>query len=125
MKYRAVFGMMTGILLILSSLAHAFLGWPPIKSALTSFNVDQGLIGAITIGWYFGSVAMFVFGIIVFNNGLKVFRGDTVTRGTLYVIAIAYIIFGLAAFIVRDYNPHFLFFIAIGSLVGIYAFLVR
>ena len=58
----ALFG--TGALLISSSFAHAFLGWPAIRQALVASNVDPGLVQGIGVGWLYGSAAMLTFGVL-------------------------------------------------------------
>ena len=121
MKTKASFGIIIGILLFLSSLAHAFLGWPNLYVELTSTHVSDKIIGALAIGWYFGSVAMATFGIIVLLAGHKMLKGNPFSSAPIYIISFAYFLFGFVAFIARDFNPHFLFFIVMGILVGLFA----
>jgi hypothetical protein len=99
---------LVGSLLLLSSPAHAFLGWPPIRDRLAQGGVAGDLIAAIAIGWYFGSVAMAAFGVIVFLTWLEQRGKATVGRFVAGTVAVAYLSFGAAAYLSRSYNPHFL-----------------
>ena len=54
MKGKAVAAVLGGSLLILSSAAHAFLGWPAISAALKETNATAELTTDLTIGWLFG-----------------------------------------------------------------------
>lgn len=125
MKGTAILGIAAGAVLVLSALAHAFLGWPALHPALAASGVDESLIGAIAVGWYFGSVAMAVFGLIVLVMAVKLLRGRTVDMAPVAVMALGYLGFGLAAFLARDLNPHFLLFIGTGLLLGAFAFVGR
>jgi len=125
MKARAGIGIAAGALLALSSLAHAFLGWPALRPALQAAQVDERLIGALAVGWYFGSVAMLVFGVIVLQAALRAARGHQVETAPVRAIAVAYVLFGLTAFVCRGLNPHFLFFVACGALVAVFGYWKR
>lgn len=115
-------GFAGGALLVLSSLAHAFLGWPPFRAALRAADVDARLAGALAVGWYFGSVAMLTFGVIVLRAAWKLSEDAESARGPVKPIAIAYLLFGFSAFLMRDFNPHFLVFILTGSLLAGFAY---
>src|SRR6185503_18768864 len=106
-----------GMLLVLSSLAHGFLGWPPLRNALQQVDADADLIETVQVGWLFGSVAMFAFGLIVIARAVQLSRGKGAERAPALVIGICYVTFGLVAFIGTGRNPHFLGFILIGALV--------
>ena len=62
---RKAIGILAGVLLVLSALAHAFLGWPAMLAGLTEAGAGDDLTGALAVGWYFGSMAMFVFGLMM------------------------------------------------------------
>jgi len=117
LKTRAVIAWIAGILLVASSLAHAFLGWPPLRNALQQANADADLLETVKVGWLFGSVAMFAFGLIVLSRAVQLSRGRQGDRAPALVIGICYVTFGLIAFIGTGRNPHFLGFILIGALV--------
>lgn len=118
MKARAVLGMAAGALLTLSSIAHAFLGWPALRPALDAAEVAPEVVGALAVGWYFGSLSMLVFGIIVLWTAVQVARRGDAPTGPALAIAVAYLAFGLVTYLTRDFNPHFLLFVVTGALVG-------
>ena len=121
MKKRGVLGLAAGTLLLLSGLAHAFLGWPMFDSALRAANVDARLVSGLAAGWYFGSVAMLAFGVIVTHAGVCALRGRRPAAVAVAVIAIACVLFGLTAFCALDWNKHFLGFVLIGAMAGTFA----
>ncbi len=116
-KVRTMLGILSGALLILSALAHALLGWPAMSAALVEVGAGEDLSGALAVGWYFGSMAMLVFGLIVL--GITIRRRDP--RAVRF-IALGYLAFGLTAWLARDLSPHFLLFIATGMLLALFSF---
>lgn len=118
MKIRAGAGLAGGWLLVLSSAAHAFLGWPAIHAAIKQTNANEELTTDVTIGWLFGSVAMLAFGLIVLWFGLRLWRGQNVDSRPVMIIAVCYFGFGLAAFFWTRFNQHFIGFMVIGLLVS-------
>lgn len=122
-KGRSIVGLAGGALLVVSSLAHAFFGWPAMSAALETAGVaDEGLLGALAAGWHFGSVAMMIFGVIVLSSAAGTLRGKPAATSPVLVIALGYLLFGVAAYWWRNFNPHFLAFIATGVILGIFAF---
>jgi len=116
---RALLVMVAGAVMLLSAGAHAGLGWPVMKSALRDAGAPADLTGALAAGWLFGSVAMAVFGIITLMCGARLKRADRSGVAVIMVIAAGYLLFGLAAFITHDFNPHFLLFVVTGLLAGL------
>ena len=125
MKSQALFGMTIGILVILSSFAHAFLGWPAMHDVLQTTNTNSDLIGAMSVGWHFGSVAMFTFGCIILFTAVEVWQEKNVQRGYIFIISLAYLLFGSVVFVVRNYNTHFLLFVITGVLTGLFALRIK
>jgi hypothetical protein len=121
-RTRALLGLLGGLLLLASSLAHAGLGWPAMRAALEAAGAPPELRGGLAVGWLFGSVAMAAFGVIVVSIALAALRGSRASRLPAAVIGIAYASFGAWAFLARGGNPHFLGFVAIGALVAVLAF---
>ncbi len=117
-KTRAILGLLAGLLLIASAGGHAFLGWPPFRTLLEQAGVDADAVAALSVGWYFGSVAMLAFGAIVLLAAVQAMRGERAANGSLWIIAAAYAGFGLTVYVLRDFNPHFLLFVVTGLLVG-------
>jgi len=116
---RAYIVIAAGLIMVLSSAAHAFLGWPALTMELAKSGVAEDLSGALSLGWYFGSVSMLAFGIITVSFGLRFKRGDRSGAAAIAVIAAGYSLFGALAIVMRGFNPHFLLFIATGLLAGL------
>jgi hypothetical protein len=104
-----------GLLLVLSSAAHAGLGWPLMASELAKTSAPPDLTSGLAVGWYFGSVAMLAFGVIALVAGFS----GVPARGSIFwaslAVGVAYGGFGLATYAVRR-DTHFLGFVAIGTL---------
>ena len=114
---RKAIGILAGTALVLSAVAHAFLGWPAMSGALDNIGAGDSLTGALAAGWYYGSMAMLVFGLVVLQIAIR--DGDACP---VRFIALGYLVFGLAAWLARDLNPHFLLFVAIGALLALFGF---
>jgi hypothetical protein len=117
----AIFGFVIAMLILASALAHALLGWPAMETSLAAQSIDRDLLGALAVGWYFGSASMLAFSFIVAVQALRRFKGASLDIGTLSSIAAVYVLFGTAAFILRSFNPHFLLFVVTGILVAAFA----
>jgi hypothetical protein len=119
----AFLGLSVALLLLASAGAHAFLGWPPFRQLLDVGNIDSKVIAGLAVGWYFGSASMLGFAGVVFHQALRRLKGVPVQPGALWVISLMYIVFGTSAYLLRDFNSHFLLFILTGVLVGLFNFL--
>lgn len=117
-------GTLGGLLLVISSGAHAFLGWPPLGRDLSAGGIEAGVVRAVSTGWYFGSVAMLALGLLVLWMVGRARRGLAGGTGGAWIIAAAYGGFGAVAFVAQDLNPHFILFIVNGLLIGGFAALV-
>ena len=114
-----------GILLVASAGAHAFAGWPPQRDMLVQAGTDAELVAGLTLGWYFGSVAMLAFGVVVLRDAWLLKRNPAHAPGAAAIIGVGYLAFGMRALFYRGFNPHFLGFVAIGLVIGIPALLGR
>ena len=52
-----------GFLILLSAVPHAFFGWPSFALKLRNAGLADDVITGLSIGWYFGSVAMVSMGL--------------------------------------------------------------
>jgi hypothetical protein len=50
-------------LVLLSSFGHAWPGWTQLRQALRP-AIDADLLGAVGMGWHFGSISMATFGLL-------------------------------------------------------------
>ena len=64
-------------------------------------------------------------GLIVLTCAVKVFRGDAVSLAPAVWIGLAYVLFGSVAFVMEGMDPHFIGFIVIGLLLGVFGRPVR
>jgi hypothetical protein len=113
-----------GVLIALQSIPHAFLGWPAFEPALRSAGVDPELVGGLSVGWYFGSVAMLVLGVVVLLAFRALPSGAPVAWQVACAVGVGYLAFGLGAFLYRS-NPHFLGFMLPGAALAAAAFTAR
>jgi len=116
-KFRAILGLLAGIIMVLSSAAHSFLGWKQFQSALEGLQAPPDLIFGLAIGWYFGGIAIFTFGCIAIAVCASFLRGRAVSLLPTALIAIAYTVFGIGALAVSR-NPFFFIFIVPGLMLA-------
>ncbi len=121
MRTRAILGIVLGALVFASGFAHAFLGWPPLGEALAQAGLDSDTSRALRVGWNFGSAAMFAFGLIVAGNGMALLRGGDPPAAPVWIVAAAFFFFGLGAFLRASRSAHFVAFMVIGVLAGLFA----
>lgn len=114
----------TGLLLVASALAHAFLGWPAIRQALGEAGVDPELVLGVGVGWLYGSAAMLTFGVLTLASWRAVSRGHATAARVMWPIAALYLLFGAGAYLNTSFEPHFLGFIALGALAAFAAYAV-
>lgn len=118
-----ILGVAVTLLILASAWAHGLIGWPTMQQSIGGGNVHPDVVGALAIGWYFGSASMLAFGLIVGLQAIRRLKHLPVDLGSLWVIAIVYLSFGAAAFVLRNLNPHFLIFVVTGVLTATFAFL--
>jgi hypothetical protein len=116
---RAALLTVAGLVMLLSAAAHGMLGWPAMSQGLADAGAPADLAGGLAAGWYWGSVAMIAFGLIVLAAALRVRRGDPSLNAPVLMIAVCYVMFGLAAFVARHNEPFFFLFVATGLLAGL------
>ena len=114
-KARNILGVITGIILVLSSAAHSFVGWPSMREKLLAFHTPPDLITGLAIGWNFAGFAIFVFGALVLLTFIPRLRGMYRPLTTARVIGYSCTIAGGAAYsVARD-----MFFINIFLVPGL------
>ena len=118
-RARATLGLISGVILLLSSAAHSLLGWKQLRSELESARIPSDLVFSVAIGWHFGGVAMLAFGCLVIWLFVKRLKGVTTPSFPALVVALAYLAFGTWAFILSKLNPFFFVFIVPGVLLAL------
>lgn len=99
----------------LCSLPHALGAWPHSREGLVAVGADPHLIGAIGSAWAFGTVMMLASAAIVGAQVWRAWRDEPLHVATLWPLGLAWAGYGLAAFALRDFNSHYLAFVACGA----------
>jgi hypothetical protein len=100
----------------LAGLSSWLIGVPHLREDMLEINVRPTLLGAVSLGLYFGTLAMFAFAALVFLAALKSAQGGVMARLPLWIIATAYIAFGILAF-AWTRSHHTLGYVLIGGLI--------
>jgi len=115
-RVRIVIGLIGAVLMLLSSVAHSFLGWPAQRRLLEELHAPPSTVRGLLIAWHFGGVAILAFGLIAALSFVQVLRGRTPHMRATLIAGVAYVGFGIYAwFMTRD--PFSLVFIVPGLLV--------
>lgn len=117
MRTRAIAAFAAGTLLLLSALAHGVLGWPELRTELQSVGTPADLTGGLWAGWIFGSFAMAVFGVIVLDTAIRLWRGTAVALLPVAAIACGYLAFGVAALAYLPPSPPLVSFVVVGLIL--------
>jgi O-antigen/teichoic acid export membrane protein len=107
-----------GILMLLASVAHGLLGWPALRAELVNEHASPELISGLAAGWLWGSACMLTFGAIVTISGVQMRRGNNSGALAARAIALCFLAFGLLAFVLEGFDPHFLIFVVLGLLAA-------
>jgi len=107
-----------GILMVLASLAHGLLGWPAVRAELVNEHANPDLISGLAAGWLWGSFCMLTFGAIVTISGVQMRRGNNSGALAVRAISACFLAFGLLAFVLEGFDPHFLIFVVLGLLAA-------
>jgi hypothetical protein len=118
-RVRDVLGLIAGTILVLSSGAHSFLGWPALRAALVAARAPDDLIRGLAIGWHFGGASMLAFGVMVLAIFLGRLRGSELATWPAAVVAILYVAFGVAALVASNFELFFLIFVVPGSMLAV------
>jgi hypothetical protein len=116
-RLRAGLGIVAGVLLLLSSAAHSFLGWAGLGKELVAAGVPPGLVFGVKVGWQFGGACMLAFAVIVLATFVGRLRGCSTSAVPALVIGVTELAFGIWALVASDFQPFFLVFIVPGILL--------
>jgi hypothetical protein len=121
-RARLILGVVAGIALLASSVAHTWLGWKSLAERLARTNVPPDLQAGLHIGWAFGGACMVILGIIVIATFLGRLRGAAPPLLPVVVIAAGYMAFGAWSIAASGGDLFFLgVFVVPGALLGIAA----
>ena len=114
-KARNILGVISGVILILSSGAHSFLGWKAMHEQLAAIDAPEELVTGLAIGWNFAGFAIFIFGVLLLLTFIPRLRGLYASLTTARVIGWAYLASGGVAYAVS----RMMFFISVFVVPGI------
>jgi hypothetical protein len=121
-RARLILGIVAGVMLLASSVAHTWLGWKSLAERLATTNVPPDLQAGLHIGWAFGGAAMVILGVIVIATFAARLRGARPPLLPVAVIAVVYMAFGAWAISASGGDLFFLgVFVVPGALLGIAA----
>jgi hypothetical protein len=121
-RARLILGVIAGVMLLASSVAHTWLGWKSLAEQLARTNVPPALQSGLHIGWAFGGACMVILGIIVVATFVGRLRGQAPPLLPIAVIAVVYMAFGAWAIAASGGDLFFLgVFVIPGALLGIAA----
>ena len=118
-KARHILGILTGVLLVLSSGAHSFLGWRAMTEQLAAVGAPDDLVTGLAIGWHFAGMSIFLFGVMVIMTFVARLRGLPASLAIPRLIAIGYTVFGLGAYKASGNNFFMTVFVVPGVLTSL------
>lgn len=119
---RRVLGIVVGVLIVLSAVAHSLIGGEAMRANLTAAHLPEDLLRGTLAGWHFGGAAMLAFGAIVLATFSRARGAREIELGPVRIVALAYLLFGAAGLVVSGFDPFFLVFFAPGALLALAAF---
>ncbi|HEV8397022.1 MAG TPA: hypothetical protein VGQ37_22225 [Vicinamibacterales bacterium] len=121
-RARLILGILAGVILLASSVAHTWLGSKSLAEQLSHTNVPPDLQASLHIGWVFGGAAMVILGIITVATFVGRLRGAKPPLLPVAVTAVIYMAFGAWAIAESGGDLFFLgVFVIPGALLGIAA----
>lgn len=114
---KPLIGLFAALFLVLSSGAHGLLGWPTMMQEIAKTNAPPDLVRGLRVGWLFGSACMAIFGIVLTRHFLRRRRGQNDDTVPVQLIASGYLLFGVWALVVSDFDPFYSVFIVPGLLL--------
>lgn len=120
-RTRSILGILAGVLMIASAVAHSLLGWPQLRAGLAQSQVPGDLVQGLAIGWHFGAAAMVTFAAIVLWVFFRRLQARAAPLAPPSIISAAYLAFGAGALAVTG-DPFFLVFIVPGLLLAAASF---
>jgi hypothetical protein len=121
-RARLFLGILAGVILLASSVAHTWLGWNSLAERLARTNVPPDLQAGLHIGWTFGGAAMVILGFVAVTTFVDRLRGGRAPLSQVIAIAIVYMAFGAWAIAESGGDLFFLgVFVIPGAMLGIAA----
>ncbi len=126
MFWLKICGWILASLLVASSFAHSLGGWPALRTGLEQAGVARGseVWNDAGAGWIFGSICMFVFGVIFASTTWSVGKGR-VNVVPIAAIGIGYLAFGIGGCLLIHVGGHIIAFAILGLILLIWAIAAR
>ena len=110
---------MAAVLMGFAAAVNAVVAVPHLRADMVEIHVRPTLLGAVSLGLYFSTFAMFGFAVVVLAAAFGASRGAAPARPRLAIVAAVYIAFGLGAFFLWRGSAHTLGYLLIGVLIGV------
>jgi hypothetical protein len=121
-RARLILGIIAGLVLLASSVAHTWLGWKRVAERFAHTNVPPDLQASLRIGWTFGGACMVILAFVTITTFVDRLRGGKAPLSHVIAIAIVYMAFGAWAMAESGGDLFFLgVFVIPGALLGIAA----
>ena len=118
---RAALLLMAALLMGFAAYANAVISVPHLQADMAEIHVRPTLLGAVSLGLYFSTFAMFGFALVVLAAAVQALRGATPARLLLAIVAAVYVTFGVGAYFLWGGSGHTLGYALIGALIGLAA----
>lgn len=115
---RTVLLFAAALLMGFSAFVNATISVPHLREDMLEINVRPTLMGAIMLGLHFATFAMFGFTCIILVSAVESLRRDIPGRLPISIIALLYLGFGVAAFVLTG-SHHMLGYVLIGLLASV------
>lgn len=106
-----------GIFIFLGGIAHSVLGLPDLRAAIARGEIGSPVAGGVLLVWTFAGLSMDVMGILVILFSAEIRKGLRAGWVKAMIVGALFLLFGLSAYAYSYPNPHYLSFIAVGTLL--------
>ena len=113
---RVILGLIAGVVMAASGIAHSAVGWRALQQTLRTTNVPDDVSRGLAVPWHFAGMTMVLSGVLAAMTVLRM-RGGTLTAWPAVVVGAAWILFGLWGLVAVKRDATFLMFIIPGALL--------
>lgn len=113
---RSTFLFSAAVFMGFSAFVSAIVSVPHLREDMEEINVRPTLLGAVMLGLHFSTLAMFALTCLVLVAAFRSLRSAAIARVPLLIIAVTYLVFGVAAYVTTG-SHHALGYIFIGVLL--------
>jgi hypothetical protein len=116
---RAALLLAAGVLMAFAAVVHATISVPHLREDMVEIHVRPTLLGAVSLGLYFGAFANFGMALVVLVAGARALRGGATDRSLLAIVAAVYVAFGVTSFFAWGGSAHTLGYALAGLVIGV------